>query len=150
MTETVMIPDAEVKAFGKGGVLVFEGKLSDFPAHILAAAAAYAIHKKAQDASGGKDLTGAEAKDAALEVIRNLKAGTWASKASGPRVTTFEAFIAREAAKAAKVLVKPGAKYAGKDEAKVAEALTKAEAWVAKQRKLWEASRGEVELDLDL
>lgn len=149
MAEIVM-QDAPVKAYGKGGVLVFEGMLSDFPPHILALGAAYAIHKKAQDASGGKDLTDAAAKEAALAVIANLKAGTWASKASGPRVTTFEAFIAREAAKAAKVLVKPGAQYAGKDEAKVAEALTKHNPWVEKQRKLWDAAQGGVDLVLDI
>jgi hypothetical protein len=120
--DTITIPDAEVKAFAKGGASIFQGKLSDFPEHIIAACAAYAIHKKAQDASGGKDLSGAAAKAAGLEVINSLKAGTWAKRGGGARIADLAAYLRREAAKIAKKRTEDKEdRYFGKDAAKLAE-----------------------------
>lgn len=131
-----------VKAYAKGGALAFEGPLSDFPPSIPARAAAYAIHKKAQDASGGSDLTGSAATAAAREVIATLKAGTWAQKGGGgPRtILNYDLWIAKQAETWAETATKKkGGKHFGKDAKKLAEAAAGNEAWRALQQKDWEA-----------
>ena len=142
----ITIPDIVVEAYGKGGVLVFKGMLSDFPPAILAQGAAYAIHKKAQDASGGKDVaTEAQAKETAAAVIASLKAGTWAKKNVGPRASTFEAWLPQQAAALAKARsTKEGDALFGKPVEAIATAyLTKdtpnAQAWRAAKRLEWDA-----------
>ncbi len=106
---SIMLEDREVVAYAKGGLEIFRGMLSDFPTDIIAQAAAYAIHKKCQDASGGDSVTEADAKAKAAAVIAGLKAGTWAKRGGGARAATEEAFIIgklvahlKAAAKAAK------------------------------------------------
>ena len=56
-------------------------------------AAAYAIHKKCQDASGGDGMTEADAKAKAATVIAALQAGTWAQRGGGGRAGNEEDFI---------------------------------------------------------
>lgn len=90
---TIMLDDREIVAYAKGGVEVFRGMLSTFPAEIIAQAAAYAIHKKCQDASGGSDTTEADAKAAAAKVIEALRAGTWAQRGGGTRAGNEEDFV---------------------------------------------------------
>jgi hypothetical protein len=96
--ETITVPNVDVVAYAKGGSEVFRGKLTDFPAHIIAQAAAYAIHKKVQDATGGADMKADEVATAAKAAIDSLKAGTWAKRGGGARATTAEAYIAKQAA----------------------------------------------------
>ena len=90
---SIMLEDREVVAYAKGGVEVFRGMLSSFPAEIIAQAAAYAIHKKCQDASGGDGVTEADAKAKAAAVIAAFQAGTWATRGGGARATNEEDFI---------------------------------------------------------
>ena len=89
----ITIADREIVAYAKGGVEVFRGMLSEFPAAIIAQAAAYAIHKKCQDASGGEDVTETDAKAKASAVIEALRAGTWAVRGGGARAGNEEDFI---------------------------------------------------------
>lgn len=116
----VTINDVKVIARAKGGEVVFEGMLSEFPADIIAQAAAYAIHKKAQDASGGQDMTGAEAKAAAEAVIESLKAGTWAKRGGGgPRASDEDSFILARIIAKVKAKIK-ASKASMPDDAKLA------------------------------
>ena len=138
----IAIPNAEVEAFAKGGESIFKGKLSEFPPHILANCAAYAIHKKAQDASGGKDLSGAAAREAGMEVIKALRAGTWAKRGGGARIADEAAYLRREAAKIAKKRTEDKEdRYFGKDAAKLAEVYLTAEGaekWREARRAEWQ------------
>lgn len=90
---SIMLEDCVVVARAKGGLVVFEGNLSDFPPAIIAQAAAYAIHKKCQDASGGDNVTEADAKAKAEACVAAMKAGTWATRGGGARATNEDDFI---------------------------------------------------------
>lgn len=90
---SIMLEDREVVAYAKGGVEVFRGMLSSFPAEIIAQAAAYAIHKKCQDASGGDTVSEADARAKAAAVIAALRAGTWAQRGGGARAANEADFI---------------------------------------------------------
>ena len=141
---TITIPNISFTAQAKGGAVVFTGNLSDFPADILAQAAAYAIHKKVQDASGGSDMTGAEAREAAQAVITSLKAGTWAKRGGGPRATDEASFKAKEFLKIAQTWLKVAAnaekaKAAGKSVNQVAEAFAQQPKHQDAVEKLWQA-----------
>jgi hypothetical protein len=139
----IAIPDMDVIARAKGGTEIYKGPLSAFPPHIIAQGAAYAFHKKAQDASGGKDLTGAQALDAGKAVIEALQAGTWGQKGGGgPRITTFEAFARSESMKAAKAwMEKNEAKVAGRSVEQIAETLRDNATWLGARQKEWDAKR---------
>lgn len=140
----IVVENRDVEAFAKGGLSIFKGRLSDFPSHIIGAGAAYAFHKKAQDASGGEGLTGDAAAEAGRKVIEALKAGTWAAKGGGPRIVDFEGFCLSKARAEVKAWAKANEdKAKGKDldaiAAKVAKDEARRKGWMA----AWEAIQKE-------
>lgn len=143
---SIMLEDREVVAYAKGGVEVFRGMLSSFPAEIIAQAAAYAIHKKCQDASGGDGITEADAKAKADACIAALRAGTWAQRGGGARATNEADFIHQRLVAMIKAKAKAAKAEVPSDEAcnATAAAIAKsakpqAVALVAKYKAEWAA-----------
>lgn len=143
---SIMLEDREVVAYAKGGVEVFRGMLSSFPAEIIAQAAAYAIHKKCQDASGGDGVTEADAKAKASAVIAAFQAGTWAQRGGGARASNEEDFILARLVSMIKAKAKAAKAEIPSDEAcnATAAAIAKSEkpqavALVAKYKAEWAA-----------
>lgn len=144
---SIMLEDREVVAYAKGGVEVFRGMLSSFPAEIIAQAAAYAIHKKCQDASGGDGVTEADAKAKAAAVIAAFQAGTWAQRGGGGARAASEAdFIHQRLVSMIKAKAKAAKAEIPSDEAcnATAAAIAKSEkpqavALVAKYKAEWAA-----------
>lgn len=141
---SIMLEDCVVTARAKGGEVVFEGNLSSFPPAIIAKLAAYAIHKKCQDASGGDSTTGADAKKKADAVIAALQAGTWAARGGGARATNEDDFIlgrlaamVKARAKAAKAEVPDDATAKATAAAIMASDKPKAKALVAQYKAEW-------------
>lgn len=129
------IPDMDVIARAKGGTVVFEGKLSEFPPEIIARAAAYAIHKKVQDATGGTDMTDTEILEAAAKVIEQFKAGTWATRGGGgPRADAFQIWLNNQALAAARDAKKTNPKMKSMKLPDIAELAKANPAWVEKMR----------------
>lgn len=119
------------------------------PDHILVKLIEFGIKEKFNNATAGfgkEGKTPSEYRAECNKVLEALASGTWAKRGGG-RVSTFEGFLKREADKTAEGLVKPGAKYAGKDAAKVSEALQKHEPFIASKRKLWDARKAAPETD---
>lgn len=152
----ITLEDARVVARAKGGAIVFDGMLSEFPADIIAQAAAYAIHKKAQDASGGEGLEGASAMEAAKAAIEALKAGTWAKRGGGgPRARDEESFVLSRVVAKIKATIKTK-KASMPDDAVLAAHAAKVvaspqhAAWIAALKAEYAAKQAGSDLDLDL
>jgi hypothetical protein len=148
MTEMLSIPNMEVIAQAKGGVEMFRGMLADFPPHIIAQAAAYAIHKKVQDATGGAEMTGDERNAAGAACIAALKTGTWAKRGGGARITDAEDYVRREAKKAAELRIKkePALATRGLETIIAAYIKAKGDAWRAE----FAAKQAAREVDIEI
>lgn len=135
---------AQIKLPKAAGAAVVDVDWSTFPDHIKAALMLHGLQQKVADGASGDGKAGvpeAEVREACMEIFTSLQAGTWAKKGGGPRATTFEAWLAKQAEALAKDLTKPGKKHAGKDPAKVAQAyLTQdnAQPWRDEQRATWD------------
>lgn len=70
--------------------------MATFPDHIREALALHGLQQKIADSCASakaKGWTEAQAKEACDKVMTSLLAGTWASRATGPRATSEEAFV---------------------------------------------------------
>jgi hypothetical protein len=151
----ITINDVKVIARAKGGEVIFEGMLSGFPADIIAQAAAYAIHKKAQDASGGKDLTGAEAIAAGKSAVEAMLAGTWAKRGGGgPRARDEDSFVASRVLAKVKATIKAKKASMPTDAALAAHvakivAAPQHAAWISALRTEYAAKQVSVDIDFE-
>lgn len=147
---------AQIKLPKAAGAAMVDVDWDTFPDHIKEALMLHGLQQKVADGASGDGKAGvpeAEVKAACMEIFTSLQAGTWAKKGGGPRATTWDAWIVKQAEADAKDLVKPGKSYAGKDPAKVAAALQKHEPWLAKKRKDWDAKQDKPDvagLELDI
>lgn len=125
----------------------FEVDMDTFPADILARLAIHGLQQKVADSCADKSKYADKAAIVARSqsVVDNLKAGTWAERAVGPRATTFEAFLSAESIKAAKARMEKDekAKAAGLDF--VANRYATNESFIAATRKLWDARTAKVD-----
>lgn len=125
----------------------FEVDMDTFPADILARLAIHGLQQKVADSCADK----AKYADKAAIVLRsqgvidNLKAGTWAERAVGPRATTFETFLHQEAVKAAKARMEKDEKAKAAGLEFVASRYATNESFIAATRKLWDARTAKVD-----
>lgn len=116
--------------------------LGTFPDHILVEAIRHGLQQKGADCVSDakkRGLSESAAKEEVDEALGAMKAGTWNKKGGGPRITSLEQYIAREAMKVAKARVaKEGDRYFGKDAAAVAKLYVESDA-----AKGWRDARGE-------
>jgi hypothetical protein len=72
-----------IKLVARDGTVLFDGDTSEFPENVREAALVHGIRQKVGDADSGK--TKAEGTALRKAVLESLLAGTWSSKAYGPR-----------------------------------------------------------------